>query len=394
MEVPADVGELDELRQLTGRREIDFALVLSHLGRDPSEFEARVHALLRVPSDPLVVAEDAVFVHLQAAALSHRPQPDVVVFRTREVLQPGTPTIRVEDPQVHLDRSPGSFVVVILETDDDLRLAGGEDLDDAWEALEGRPRSRAVLRDREDVDVAHGFPHPPERAGRLDPFHGLGRFHSLRNRIDDPCGINEERTGLALLDQLDCPEDVLFRLLAEPFDPAKKMFLGRRLQRVEIRDPELLPQDLHLLRPEPSDLQQVQDARREFGSQLVVVSDPTRRDVLHDFLVERASKWRAIAPQGFRFCVKASQFITHEATSPTYRRSGRVVPDSEKRAYGSFRDTPHVREGWEATSSFAKTIRADAIVFQTPASFGPTEANRTALYRFFESNRTDATKAI
>ena len=110
--------------------------------------------------------------------------------------------------------------------------------------------------------------------------------------------------------------------------------------------------------------------------------------------VERASKWRAIAPQGFRFCVKASQFITHEATSPTYRRSGRVVPDSEQRAYGSFRDTPHVREGWEATSSFAKTIRADAIVFQTPASFGPTEANRTALYRFFESNRTDATKAI
>src|SRR5437867_11403871 len=83
--------------------------------------------------------------------------------------------------------------------------------------------------------------------------------------------------------------------------------------------------------------------------------------------VERASKWRAIAPQGFRFCVKASQFITHEATSPTYRRPGRVVPDSEKRAYGSFRDTPHVREGWEATSSFATTIRAGAIVSHTPA---------------------------
>jgi len=109
---------------------------------------------------------------------------------------------------------------------------------------------------------------------------------------------------------------------------------------------------------------------------------------------ERASKWRAMAPQGFRFCVKASQFITHEATSPTYRKSGRVVPDSEKLAYGSFRDTPQVREGWEATRSFAEAIRADAIVFQTPASFGPTETNRTALYRFFESIRTHATKAI
>ena len=109
---------------------------------------------------------------------------------------------------------------------------------------------------------------------------------------------------------------------------------------------------------------------------------------------ERAIQWRAKAPQHFRFCVKASQLITHEATSPTYRRSGRVIPDSEKPGYGSFRDTPPVREGWDATQSVAEAIRATVIVFQTPASFGPTEANRTALYRFFESIRTDATKAI
>jgi len=110
--------------------------------------------------------------------------------------------------------------------------------------------------------------------------------------------------------------------------------------------------------------------------------------------VERAVKWRAAAAQPFRFCVKASQFITHEATSPTYRRSGRIIPDSEKPSYGSFQDTPQVREGWEATRSVAEAIRARVIVFQTPASFGPTETNRTALYRFFESIRTDATKAI
>ena len=110
--------------------------------------------------------------------------------------------------------------------------------------------------------------------------------------------------------------------------------------------------------------------------------------------VDRAAKWRAKAPPESRFCVKASQFITHEATSPTYRRSGRVIPDSEKPAYGFFRDTPAVREGWETTRSVAEAIRATMIVFQTPVSFGPTEANRTALYRFFESIRTDSTKAI
>lgn len=110
--------------------------------------------------------------------------------------------------------------------------------------------------------------------------------------------------------------------------------------------------------------------------------------------VERALKWRGLAPPDFRFCVKASQFITHAATSPTYRRSGRVVPDSEKSNYGSFQDSPQVLEGWEATRSIAEAVRASVIVFQTPASFGPTEANRNALYRFFESVRTDAIKAL
>ena len=110
--------------------------------------------------------------------------------------------------------------------------------------------------------------------------------------------------------------------------------------------------------------------------------------------VERAKKWRALAPPEFRFCVKASQFITHEATSPTYRRSGRVVTDPERSGYGGFKDTPEVREGWDATRAVAEAIGARVIVFQTPASFGPTEANRTAVYRFFESIRTEAVKAI
>ena len=112
------------------------------------------------------------------------------------------------------------------------------------------------------------------------------------------------------------------------------------------------------------------------------------------FSLERAQKWRARAPPEFRFCVKASQFITHEATSPTYRRSGRVVPEGGKSAYGGFKDTPRVREGWEATRTVADALRASVIVFQTPATFGPTEANRAALYSFFESTRTEVVKAI
>lgn len=110
--------------------------------------------------------------------------------------------------------------------------------------------------------------------------------------------------------------------------------------------------------------------------------------------VTRAARWRSIAPPEFRFCVKASQFITHDATSPTYRRSGRVITEDERAGYGGFRDSAPVREGWEATRAVAEAVDASVIVFQTPTRFGPTDTNRTALYRFFESITTPAVKAL
>src|SRR5712691_4867163 len=110
--------------------------------------------------------------------------------------------------------------------------------------------------------------------------------------------------------------------------------------------------------------------------------------------VARAAKWRAKAPPEFRFCVKASQFITHEATSPTYRRAGRVIAPERRSSYGGFKDTPEVREGWDGTKKVADVLGAAVIVFQTPASLALTDANRAALYRFFETIHTDATKAI
>lgn len=109
--------------------------------------------------------------------------------------------------------------------------------------------------------------------------------------------------------------------------------------------------------------------------------------------VERAKAWRSAAPDAFVFAVKASQFITHPATSPTYRRSGRLIGEADRPAYGSFQATPAVRQGWEATRAVAEALRARVIVFQTPASFGPSEAHIANLYGFFESVRTDATKA-
>ncbi len=109
--------------------------------------------------------------------------------------------------------------------------------------------------------------------------------------------------------------------------------------------------------------------------------------------VDLAQRWRATAADDFGFCVKASQFITHPATSPTYRRSGRAIAATEALGYGGFQDTAPVREGWRDTLEVAQALRARAIVFQCPASFGPSDEHVAALYRFFETARTRAIQA-
>ncbi len=107
--------------------------------------------------------------------------------------------------------------------------------------------------------------------------------------------------------------------------------------------------------------------------------------------VATAKRWRDRAPDRFVFTMKASQFITHEEISPTYRRSGlREKPPPGR--YGSFRDTPEVRAGWEATAAVARVLGAPAIVFQCPESFAPSPENVRNLYRFFESIDTTAAR--
>lgn len=106
-----------------------------------------------------------------------------------------------------------------------------------------------------------------------------------------------------------------------------------------------------------------------------------------------AARWGAEAPDGFRFAVKASQFITHGASSPTYRRSGRVIPVEEAADYGAFQRTARVEEGWRTTIAVVEAMHARVVLFQCPASFTPTREHVEALYTFFESHPTPAVRA-
>lgn len=95
-------------------------------------------------------------------------------------------------------------------------------------------------------------------------------------------------------------------------------------------------------------------------------------------------RWRRAAPPPFEFVLKAPQLITHEPTSPTYRRLKMALSASAKQNHGAFKSTREVRRAWEATLNLARALRSEVILFQSPASFTPTPRHTANLEAFFE----------
>jgi uncharacterized protein YecE (DUF72 family) len=93
-------------------------------------------------------------------------------------------------------------------------------------------------------------------------------------------------------------------------------------------------------------------------------------------------RWRASAPPGFEFTIKAWQLVTHESSSPTYRRLRRPLPEEHLGEVGSFRTTEPVLEAWERTLACARLLRATAVLLQCPRSFRPTDDNVARLRAF------------
>lgn len=98
---------------------------------------------------------------------------------------------------------------------------------------------------------------------------------------------------------------------------------------------------------------------------------------------DTAGRWRQEAPADFEFTLKAWQLITHEASSPTYRRLKTALRDDEKKQVGGFRWTDPVRRAWEKTLQIARLLHADKVIFQCPASFAPTSRNKEQISKFF-----------
>jgi len=100
--------------------------------------------------------------------------------------------------------------------------------------------------------------------------------------------------------------------------------------------------------------------------------------------VGTAVRWREAAPAGFQFTLKAWQLITHEPSSPTYRRSGVRIPEEARDHYGGFRPTAEVEEAWQRTLEIAHALRASLVLFQCPASLSSDETHVAWLRGFFQ----------
>jgi uncharacterized protein YecE (DUF72 family) len=94
-------------------------------------------------------------------------------------------------------------------------------------------------------------------------------------------------------------------------------------------------------------------------------------------------RWRRQAPLRFEFTLKAWQLITHDASSPTYRRLRRPLSAEQRQGCGSFRTTPIVLEAWQRTLECAALLRATAVLLQCPRSFRPTPENADRMRAFF-----------
>jgi uncharacterized protein YecE (DUF72 family) len=98
--------------------------------------------------------------------------------------------------------------------------------------------------------------------------------------------------------------------------------------------------------------------------------------------LETAARWKASAPAGFQFALKAWQAITHRASSPTYKRTR--IPASDLEHCGHFGFNPTIRWAWDETFAVAKELDAVLVLFQCAASFRPNPNNLAALRKFFE----------
>ncbi|WP_338600825.1 DUF72 domain-containing protein [Sulfolobus tengchongensis] len=109
------------------------------------------------------------------------------------------------------------------------------------------------------------------------------------------------------------------------------------------------------------------------------------QETFYDFLSEeKMAKLKDLSTKNnVELTIKANQIITHSYNKFTYRRAKNKFGNVEN--YGYFKPTKEVMEALEITLNEARFLGSRIIIFQSPASFRPTEENIKNLKDFFRT---------
>ncbi|MBD3273862.1 MAG: DUF72 domain-containing protein [Candidatus Marinimicrobia bacterium] len=98
-------------------------------------------------------------------------------------------------------------------------------------------------------------------------------------------------------------------------------------------------------------------------------------------MTRTCEKWRNQVQGEFEFTLKAWQAITHPADSPTYKEK-EELSKAQQEQFGYFNPRDEVFNAWNQTRERAEALRAEVVVFQTPASFNCTKDHQNNIRAF------------
>jgi uncharacterized protein YecE (DUF72 family) len=116
-------------------------------------------------------------------------------------------------------------------------------------------------------------------------------------------------------------------------------------------------------------------------------------EIQHTFynppMVKTLEGWRAEMPPDFEFTLKAWQLVTHESSSPTYRRLRKPLNQTEAEDAGFFKDTFVVKGALDVTIASAKALGARTVLFQCPEKFRENAENIARMRKFFKKHKRE-----
>ena len=272
VQVPLQIGALDQVGQRTVGGGLELAAVLAQLGLDVLQAEQLVDLVFALATVRLAgrVVEHSIFRHVQPPPHGAVAQRHVVLLGTREVLHQVAELIGRDDPQVDLQPRMGP--------QSHAGLAGSLRRFHQLERGRGLSERERVPGGRDHVEILDAVGHPPCRACELD---ALGR-RMLAQRGDqlladvqrlvehDPPGSAAVAGAVGALGQRSGRggEDALLGLRAKALELADLLSLGRRRQRLQRVDRKLLVQTACALGPESLEPRDLEEPGRELGPQL------------------------------------------------------------------------------------------------------------------------------